>query len=604
MKVILLAFANSYQNPLPNLTAEANELNDILSERYIAGDYIVHLEAFATPERTAGLLRRYERDLIIFHFSGHAGSNQLQMNEQFLYAPGMAAQLKVCAENELKLVVLNGCATYAQTKLLLDAGVPAVIATSAPVEDVSARNFSVSFWEQLVKNDETIEDACKEALRAAAPLTQQVLPGEQGFRHLVTDYSEPAHNPDAPLWRLDALNDDAVSINPIPVKPAYAIYPKPNNELIKTLFESFQAAGNPRIIDYFEREQNNIPVQDNDKQIAIVNSIPFPIGIHLQKLICPITETEGSGYDVMGFKRLKQIAQLFQTTTEFLGIIMIAQIWELYIKFDQDFVLSDELKTALRTYLNPDKIDRETYNYIPLIQTIREYLRNVDLPNARIRQFIDEQDILKDLFEFDQDFKNACDYLYHLRVRTAKKVVNEDRMAAFCNEAERQLCVFVKPLGFIHRYHLTSVQQIDILKLRHINRDKAEYVHRIVRCMQAIGKDEWNYYYINSFLDNWGVILLKCDVTTIDAARKKYKVTVKDYLNLTPFVIDRNSFIERTDLPYIMFYKGEVNEDIYFKRVKDPTNAKESFVIPNIESEEDRFNSIRMQFVAFKKFIA
>jgi hypothetical protein len=120
--------------------------------------------------------------------------------------------------------------------------------------------------------------------------------------------------------------------------------------------------------------------------------------------------------------------------------------------------------------------------------------------------------------------------------------------------------------------------------------------------MQAIGKDEWNYYYMKTFLDNWGVILLKCEVTLLE--EKKYNVTVIDFLNLSPFVIDRNSFVERADLANIMFFQGEAGNTINYKKVKNPLKQRDSLPVNKSPNDEDRFESIRVQYNAFKEFIA
>ena len=49
----------------------------------------------------------------------------------------------------LKLVFLNGCSTRPQVKRLLDAGVPAVIATARPIDDAVATEFAVAFYQAL-----------------------------------------------------------------------------------------------------------------------------------------------------------------------------------------------------------------------------------------------------------------------------------------------------------------------------------------------------------------------------------------------------------------------------------------------------------------------
>ena len=113
---------------------------------------------------------------------------------------------------------------------------------------------------------------------------------------------------------------------------------------------SFKDAGNPQVVDLWEKEQNGAPVTESAKQIAIVNSIPFPVGIHLQKLICPTSGSEDEGYDEFGLKRLGQIAQLYETIIEFFSIIMIAQLWEIFVRYPGKF-------TPVRQMVSPGVAD-------------------------------------------------------------------------------------------------------------------------------------------------------------------------------------------------------------------------------------------------------
>ena len=606
MKVIFLAFANSASTPLEFLTEEDKEIYDVSSERYAYGDYFLHRESFATPETINKFLDRYKDDLAVFHYAGHAGKDKLLVNDQNIYSSGIAKQLKHCAEKgSLKLVILNGCSTAGQVKVLKENGIPAIVSTSAPINDKSALEFSKRLWQKLVKEEMTTEDAYSDALGAAMTVTSQDL-GNAGHRHLFTEENEPPG--DSPLWRLDCINDEAIKISPMPHKDTgtYPPPPPPNVELIETLYKSFKEADNHQIVELWEKEEKGLEVSDSTKQIAIVNSIPFPIGVHLQRLICPTLGSEDEAYDEYGIKRLEQIAQLFQITTEFLGVIMIAQVWEIFVQNDSITDLDKGLKNKLKEYLELNEKDREVYDYIPLIQMVREYLEKLQTNNIINASFIDEQELLSKLFLTDDDFRSACNYLSNLRSRVMKNRIDKDRAKIICIEAEKQLCIFIKSLGFIHRYQLTSVQNIDILKFRHILKNKTEYKHRIIKCMQAIGTDESSYYYMDTFLDNWGVILLKCKTSRINlkGRTKRFKVEVEGYLNLSPFVIDRNSFMDKTDLAYIMFFKSESDKEISYKRVKNPLSQRDAFAVKKQDEEDDNFEPIRVQYNAFKKFIA
>jgi hypothetical protein len=607
MKVILLAFANSEKSPLAHLTAEDKEVYSILNERHELSDYIVHRESFATPDDLNACLIRYQDDLVIFHFSGHAGRDRLFLSDEVANSSGIAYQLQYSARvGALKMVVLNGCSTEGQVEGLLSRGVPAVVSTSAPVEDKSAKVFSVRFWQLLIRAQATIEKAFMEALGPAKTVAVNDL-GPIAVRGLVIGSAENA-SAGKVLWRLDG-DPNILESNPIPYKSfTRQDLPEPNEKLLDTLYNSFYLAGNPKIVALYQRENREDspdPVSKSEKQIAILNSIPFPIGIHLQKLIAS-TASNQDGYDDYNLKRLTQITLLYQITTEFLGIIMIAQLWEVYIRFPDTFTLDQSLKSRMKEYLTLTSENREVYDFVPLIQQVRSYLNKLATENSSCKLFIDEQNILKDLFVLDGHFRDACERLRHLRKIVVNKQVNVDRVVELCISGEEYLCDFLDPLGFVHRYHLTSVQSIDILKLRHITKNPV-FRHRIIKFMQAWGTNERNYYNIDRFLDNWGVILLRCKMVAVKRKFRsviQYDVQVIDYLNLSPFVIDYNSFDDRANLSDIMFYQGEGEREITFKRVNDPLKKVDKMSVPKLEVDDDNFYPIREQFDAFKKFIA
>lgn len=100
--------------------------------------------------------------VLIFHFSGHAGSERLIFRDGSSNAKGLAGLLGE-AQN-LKLVFLNGCATSDQVKLLFDNNVKIVIATRGKVKDGIAKEFAQTFYLALSDTDYTIRTAFEHAL--------------------------------------------------------------------------------------------------------------------------------------------------------------------------------------------------------------------------------------------------------------------------------------------------------------------------------------------------------------------------------------------------------------------------------------------------------
>ena len=107
-------------------------------------------------------IRNYKNRILIFHFSGHAGSQRLIFKDGSSHAKGLAGLLGE-AQN-LKLVFLNGCATHDQVKLLFDNNVKIVIATRGKVNDGIAKEFAQTFYRSLSDTDYTIRTAFEHAL--------------------------------------------------------------------------------------------------------------------------------------------------------------------------------------------------------------------------------------------------------------------------------------------------------------------------------------------------------------------------------------------------------------------------------------------------------
>ena len=159
--IIFLAFADEQQNSLPALQAEFESLRDLLRP-LDAREYIKMVpQGACTREQFTANLNHYQGQLSIVHFSGHASGQAVALADGEAFAKGLAQLLG--QEPQLKLLVLNGCATRGQVEQALAAGVPLVIATSTPIADEQASCFSIAFYRALV-NKRTILEAFNFAL--------------------------------------------------------------------------------------------------------------------------------------------------------------------------------------------------------------------------------------------------------------------------------------------------------------------------------------------------------------------------------------------------------------------------------------------------------
>jgi len=161
MDYIFIAFANSQENSLAQLENEDDIVYRHLNMGKRKFDYTIFRQSMSSIDKISQALTDYQDEISIFLFSGHAGLKHLLLNDQLARAEGIAHSLSLCPN--LKLVMLNGCSTMGHVKLLLDKGIPMVIATSAPVNDNRAYMFSNIFF-QMLSRGETIENSFEKAV--------------------------------------------------------------------------------------------------------------------------------------------------------------------------------------------------------------------------------------------------------------------------------------------------------------------------------------------------------------------------------------------------------------------------------------------------------
>lgn len=115
--VIFLAFANSTDAPLNRLHEEEELIRKILHQRQVSEKHFhVHPEANANLNNLRTYLRDFQQQVHIFHYAGHADSEQLFLRSGEAQAAGLAEML--AEQDNLKLVFLNGCSSAGRYLLL------------------------------------------------------------------------------------------------------------------------------------------------------------------------------------------------------------------------------------------------------------------------------------------------------------------------------------------------------------------------------------------------------------------------------------------------------------------------------------------------------
>ena len=155
--VVFLAFANDREDKarfLRNLPKEQRRIREALAPAVEAGHCEVVERNNATVDDVFDVLQdiRYRDRVAVFHYGGHAGPAELLLETpaggvELAHAGGLAAFLG--EQRGLALVFLNGCSSAGQVQALLDAGVPAVVATSQAIDDAVATELAARFYRSL-----------------------------------------------------------------------------------------------------------------------------------------------------------------------------------------------------------------------------------------------------------------------------------------------------------------------------------------------------------------------------------------------------------------------------------------------------------------------
>ena len=605
MEVIFLAYANSRQSPLSQLDNEYNDVYGILIDNDVHDNYHIHPDPFCKVRTVNDYLDSFSGDIALFNYSGHAGSDRVILGDRAAHANSIIDQLERSAQTgSLKLVVLNGCSTRGQVQRLRDVGIPAVVATSAPVDDHSAEEFARRFYHHLFAKDATIREAFAEGLKAAQLGTGGALGGKRASE----EEDDAAGDPDSPAWGLYG-DDDVLDSNPFTSPPKEEEEFSPNVKLFEKLFDVFLQAGNPMVVSLAERMKQEI-IEPFQRRDAVLYSIPFPIAANLSNLV-NIQASEKNYKDKDDFKRdyLAKVGQLYHTASEFMGFIMIAQLWEIKLKFTS-LPIPEDLQKMLKDYFYLDSKNRKVYDYLPLIQQIRAFIQGTSTQHDEIRLFVDEQIILRDILLAGDTFAFACSYLLqlHKEAREKKKWRN---VVKKCIAAEMRLCDFFSELGFLYKYHLTSITQIDILKFRHEEKQKTRFKHRVIKLMRPMKSNEertYFQYFMPTFLDNWGVVLIKSKSaeTIRDSQAMEIDLEKMDFLNLSPFVVDRIVYEDNTTVSSLHFFKQYyLEKDMYeFNDASCPYKDDDPLQVakpsPSTKKRYER-ESIRLQFKAFRE---
>ena len=542
MPTVLLTFANSEKGShgyLESLSIESTEVDNILTPYQASGAFKVIREERATKEVIINKIGFYQNDIIVFLYSGHAGSDKVFLQDGEANAVGLSGLLGNCPN--LKLVILNGCSTKGQVKNLLDNRVPIVIATDRPIDDKKATLFCITFFTAMSVHAKTIRESFDIAIQAAQlDSTIKFDIFSRGIGRI--DKS------DEPNWGLycNAENESLLTTWRLPAKK---IEITESNKWINKALEKICE-------DYLDKDTT-------DKADKALEKLPYIISELLRSLKSGKTPDDVSNnifYNTPSFARFERLLYTYRSIINLLVFVKLADLWN-QKTLKPELIFDATFAKVINAALLNDNGNGSNYHL--LMQLLDYYYEK-----SKLECYVSESKELFINLKNNKPLVESIDFL-EAKIKNTEGIkrdsANVDRIGEVCSETERHLARVLFNFGFFAKYELLSIKDIELKKLRH--QKIAQYFPRVAKLRLKIAdKSEEDYKQDESaqIIDSSSVILYK---------NNSWKEA--NFLNLSPFLIDKNALSDPKSTKAEVYYLASIaadNELYDFRQVARPSN--------------------------------
>ena len=548
--IIFLTFANDPDAHLDLLKEESRRLYGALEEldrkEYLK---LIREESAQIDDIFAAFNKNKDR-IAIFHYAGHAEGTKLQLEEGAGNADGLAALMG--QQENLQLVFLNGCSSKGQVKGLLEAGVPAVIATSVPIEDRKATEFAQQFYEAL-SNRRTIGQAF--AIAQAYLNTRYSKSVEVTMRSSNWAGKGAALPDEAALpWGLYVnesereriLNWKLPYFRPVGLPPDMIQYIgksfTANRYIVLALDEMCKY--NPDIYAQMVEQRGEETVKKDSKHYPwlVIENFPWPIGSQIRLL---------RFYDKPDVERLQHLVSTYLITGQLLYYILLSDLWE-QARF------ADKKPPWKGLGLSKDTFS--TFDFLEQLPALYEIVAKGGIP------FVGEFELLtEELKKAESPLRKAHGFLEDLRSKLLSDPPSAD-LDKLCMKTEQAVSIVLRAAAFLARYRLLTVRNVSIDKPR-FEPVAYELDMGPLNATQGTGLNLYQdraYRRKETYSDSSSVVLVSNE-NTLDKS-----------LNLSPFVIDKNTFVrvkksetsEQDRLAHIFLMGWEEGQCLYYLAVE------------------------------------
>ena len=539
--IVYLAFANDQDAHLSLLKGESRQLMDILSGLHDKQAIEIYREESTNVQDLITSFNRFDGRLAVFHYGGHAGGSGLHLEEGEAQAKGLAELFG--QQQNLQLVFLNGCSTLAQVDRLMALGVKAVIATSVPINDERAKDFSGWFYQALAVK-RPIKSAFEFAVaslrtkykdaQAPAVVEYRGLQRRQGSEEALPWglYVNEKHAgvlewrlPDAPIQRFLA--------NPL------ANY-SPNDYLPKIL------GAMVRYDDSLKQVIDDVKAGKKDKREVlpiIVQNLPWTIGAQLQKLI-----SRSESMRTPGVERLHQTVNTYVIASQVMFYLLASQLWE-----EQRQGGKQVEDPALFGLLSLDETGARFFDYVDTLSRMGALFReNGWTP------FVPEFGQVFEALEKKEHFYKAYLLLESIRSQLASGSLEAGAAPQLCEEAENALTIFIGTVSFLIKYKMVAVRDITVTSNRH---QEVAFNHKL----GSLNAADSAYLTLDSDPRPFRNHAESSSILLVDDLQD---AAIERFLSLSPFIIDNNAFLDKSQESLdIYIFSHVANGEYVYKNV-------------------------------------
>lgn len=534
--LLYFTFANQADNHLPLLKEELDLIKDTLRPVEARGFIKVEREESAQTADIMKTLAAYPDQIAIFHYSGHAGNQLLELEDGPAQSGGLAKLLG--DQKNLVLVFLNGCSTKGQVEQLMKAGVKAVIATSVPIQDDKASLFATAFYRAL-SNKRGISRAFQFAA-AALETAKSGIPEPRIFRGFDLDEGEPGEalpwglyiaaagydetaNWTLPYYRETGLPADMIS---------YINQRLQLNKYIVLVLDEMCRYNKDIYSQMVETREGNEEKKDSSTYLdLVIQNFPWVIGAQLQLL---------RQHNKADFARLEQLLSAYVSLAMTMYYIQLSDCWD--EKREHRFSVDNELGKDLL----PSKANIREFDFFAGL------LRIFNLMQEKDASFFMPETILFCQKLTDKNTHAAKAWAFLEKLKKDFKLSAPQDMEKKCLSAEQALAILLKEAAYLADYKMLTIRNISIDYPRH-----AKEVYELkFGALNAIVSTSLSLYEdVDKRRKN---TYANCNSVVLAPSEKDMRQT----LNLSPFIIDKNAFLNNDHID--AFFFAYENEERYY----------------------------------------